>query len=228
MAYLMSPAWFVLLVFWTLLGRDAETNVISYFNEANPMFPNWPPEMTHMDSVAFLLIMYGMLLAPKLAGAALLALRPRTVRHFGGYPAFGAALLTEIAVSVAYAPILMVQQTLAVLGGLLTRGTGWRPQARDARSFGLGTLLRFHVVETVLGLLLVAGLAGGFVSWWLSPIILSLLAAVPLSAASGMSVTRYLPRALRMNSPLTLNEPAIVRSARMKRAQFDFGVATDP
>jgi membrane glycosyltransferase len=39
-AYLMSPAWFVLLVFWALLGRDADTNVIRYFNETNPLFPN--------------------------------------------------------------------------------------------------------------------------------------------------------------------------------------------
>jgi membrane glycosyltransferase len=42
-AYLMPPAWILLLVFWAWLGRDADTTVIRYFNEPNPLFPNWPP-----------------------------------------------------------------------------------------------------------------------------------------------------------------------------------------
>ena len=37
-SYLLSPAWFVLLIIWALLGKDSETNVIRYFNEANPFF----------------------------------------------------------------------------------------------------------------------------------------------------------------------------------------------
>ena len=72
-AYLLSPAWFCLLIFWALLGKDAETNVIRYFNEANPLFPNWPPAMSYIDSAVFLVIMYAMLLTPKLVGAGIIA-----------------------------------------------------------------------------------------------------------------------------------------------------------
>lgn len=132
MAYLMSPAWFVLLVFWTLLGKDAETNVIRYFNEANPLFPSWPPEMSHIDSAAFLVIMYAMLLTPKVTSALVIALRPGAVRMFGGKRAFGTAFLTEVALSVAYAPILMIQQTKAVLRALFTRREAWAPRTVKA------------------------------------------------------------------------------------------------
>lgn len=218
MAYLMSPAWFVLLVFWTLLGKDAETNVIRYFNEANPLFPSWPPEMSHIDSAAFLVIMYAMLLTPKVTSALVIALRPGAVRMFGGKRAFGTAFLTEVALSVAYAPILMIQQTKAVLRALLSRRESWAPQNREGTRQPLLVLLKFHWVETALGVLLTVGLIAGLISWWLVPIIASLLLAVPLSALSSLNLARHAPAGLRMDSPLTLHEPAIVGHARVLRA----------
>jgi len=224
-AYLMSPAWLVLLVFWALLGIDAETNVGAYFSEENPLFPNWPPEMTHMDSAVFLIIMYAMLLVPKLASAVVIAARPRAVRLFGGRLAFAFAVLTEIVLAIAYAPILMIQQSRAVLRALLARPEGWAPQRRAAQAYPLRTLLAFHWVETLLGAVLALGIAGGLVSLWLMPIAASLVLAVPLSALSAVRVVRG-PRGLRMDSPLTLHEPPIAVSARLARASLQSGVPT--
>jgi membrane glycosyltransferase len=217
-AYLMSPAWFVLLVFWTLLGRDAETNVITYFNEANPLFPNWPPAMTHLDSAIFLLVMYAMLLTPKLTSAAIIAGHRKAVRLFGGRAAFGAAVLFEVALSVAYAPVMMIQQTRAVLRSLFGRGEGWVPQQRQATAYPLWVMVKFHWVETVIGLLLLAGLGAGLVSVWLMPIMASLVLAVPLSALSAVNLKTGAPAALRLDNPLTLREPTIVARARTARA----------
>lgn len=214
-AYLMSPAWFVLLVFWTLLGRDGDTNVITYFNEANPLFPNWPPAMTHIDSAIFLLVMYAMLLAPKVASASIIIAHAKAVRLFGGRRAFIGAVLLELALSIAYAPILMIQQTRAVIRCVTGHGSGWQPQSRDAQAYPLATLVKFHWVETVLGVLLLVGLLSGLISWWLVPIMASLLLAVPLSALSSMTCTR-----LRLDNPLTLREPTIVSHARQARAVF--------
>ncbi|MEX0366828.1 MAG: glucans biosynthesis glucosyltransferase MdoH, partial [Ruegeria sp.] len=177
-AYLMSPAWFVLLVFWALLGRDADTNVISYFNEANPLFPNWPPAMTHIDSAIFLVVMYAMLLMPKITSALIIAANGKAVRLFGGRRVFAGAVLTEIALSVAYAPIMMIQQTKAVMAGLLGRG-GWTPQQRTAQAYPMMTLVKFHWIESLIGGLLFLGLGTGLVSWWLIPIAASLAFAVP-------------------------------------------------
>jgi membrane glycosyltransferase len=216
-SYLLSPAWFVLLVIWFLLGKDSETNVIRYFNEANPLFPDWPPSMSHIDSAIFLVIMYAMLLTPKLVGAGIIACHPKATRLYGGRGAFCAAFVEELVLSIAYAPIMMVQQTQAVLRTAVGRPIDWAPQQRAARAYPLRHLIRFHWLETVLGVVLTAGLVSGLVSLWLIPIAASLLLAVPLSALSALPVARYLPRAMAMNSPVTLREPGIVRAARDKR-----------
>ncbi|MEO0400921.1 MAG: glucans biosynthesis glucosyltransferase MdoH [Pseudomonadota bacterium] len=219
-AYLMSPAWFVLLVFWALLGRDANTNVISYFNEANPLFPNWPPAMTHIDSAIFLVVMYVMLLTPKLTSGIIIALNAKAVRLFGGRLSFLGAVLIELALSIAYAPIMMIQQTRAVLRALLRHGAGWQPQQRGSHAYPLRTLLAFHWVETVVGVLLLAGLLAGLVSWWLVPIMASLVLAVPLSALSARTLNGPITSWLRLDNPLTLREPTIVGQARTARSEL--------
>ena len=220
MAYLLSPAWFVLLVIWALLGKDAETNVVSYFNQANPFFPDWPPAMSHIDSAVFLVIMYAMLLTPKLAGAGIIAFTPKAASVFGGRAAFAGAFLFEVALSIAYAPILMIQQTKAVLNAALTRSEPWSPQERGAKGYPLRTLISFHWVETLLGLLLLTGLVAGLISLWLVPIVFSLVMAVPLSALSSLNLAQHARGGLRMDSPNTLREPAIVLRARDARAQI--------
>ena len=217
-AYLMSPAWFVLLVFWALLGRDAETNIVTYFSETNPLFPSWPPQMTHIDSAVFLVVMYAVLLLPKITCATIIAAQPKAVGRFGGRRTFAGAVLTELALSIAYAPILMIQQTKAVLRSILGRGPSWTPQSRGKTGYGLRALIAFHWVETMLGALLCAGLATGLVSLWLLPIAASLLLAVPLSALSAYPLARIDQSGLRLDSPLTLREPAIVTRARVARA----------
>ncbi|WP_120504282.1 glucans biosynthesis glucosyltransferase MdoH [Sulfitobacter mediterraneus] len=219
-SYLLSPAWFVLLVVWALLGKDAETNVIRYFNEANPLFPDWPPAMSHIDSAVFLVIMYAMLLAPKIAGAAIIAATPTATRSFGGRRPFLTSVLAEVALSIAYAPVLMIQQTKAVLRATFTRSEPWAPQQRSAQSYPITTLIKFHWIETLLGLVLLAGLLAGLISLWLVPIVFSLVAAVPLSALSALDVSRLGLKGLRMDSPNSLHEPAIVRSARAARSKM--------
>ena len=216
-SYLLSPAWFVLLIFWALLGKDAETNVIRYFNETNPLFPDWPPAMSHIDSAVFLIIMYALLLTPKIVGAAIIALHPKATRVYGGRRAFLGAFVVEVALSVAYAPVMMIQQTRAVLRTALGKTQGWTPQQRTAQAYPLRTLIRFHWLETLLGLALLAGLWSGLVSLWLIPIMTSLCLAVPLSALSAVPLSERLPGALRMDSPNTLREPAIVSQARTER-----------
>ncbi|MEM6939390.1 MAG: glucans biosynthesis glucosyltransferase MdoH [Pseudomonadota bacterium] len=217
MSYLLSPAWFALLLFWALLGRDEETNVIRYFNEANPMFPDWPPAMSHIDSAIFLLIMYGMLLAPKIMAAGLIAASPPAARLFGGRRAFGTAFIIEALLSVAYAPVMMIQQTKAVFRCCVTRSEPWAPQSRSAKRYPFATLLRFHWLETIIGLILAIGLTTGLLSWWLLPITASLVCAVPLSCLSAMNVAGVGPRAWTLQSPYTLREPAIFRSALRAR-----------
>ncbi|MEM9967271.1 MAG: glucans biosynthesis glucosyltransferase MdoH [Pseudomonadota bacterium] len=220
MSYLLSPAWFFLLVMWALLGKDQDANVVRYFNEANPLFPDWPPAMSHIDSAMFLGIMYLMLLTPKIAGAVLIAVRPSAVRVFGGHLAFLSAFTVEVMLSVAYAPMLMIQQTKAVARALVSRSEPWTPQQRRYRVYPLAVLVRFHWLETLLGALLCAGMVSGLVSLWLLPIGLSLVFAVPLSAVSAVRIGPGTPRGLRLDSPHTLRTPPIMQQAKAAREKL--------
>ena len=209
MGYLLSPLWFTLLALWAVTGVDAERSVINYFSPENPTMPNWP-EMSPVDHVWLMVILYGLLLAPKLVGAAALLIAGTPVSHLGGAGRFAASLLIEVVVSIAYAPILMIQQTLAVISASSGGGLDWKPQDRDGGRHPLGTLVRFHVVETAIGALLVLGMATGHVSAWLSPIAASLVLAVPLSALS----SRPLPF---LETPQEVRRPLVAARARRWR-----------
>ena len=219
MAYLLSPAWFLLLLSWALLGRSEEQNVIRYFREESPLYPDWPV-MTEINAAVFLVIMYAVLLMPKIVSAAIIAGHPKAHRIFGGRGQFLLAFSVEVLLSMLYAPVLMIQQCRAVLRALLSKSDTWSPTARTGTGYSWATLLRFHWLETLLGLALAWGLWVGVMSPWLLPIIASLLLAVPLSALGSLNLVRHAPRMLRLDSPNTLREPAIVTRARVERARM--------
>lgn len=218
MAYLLSPAWFVLLTIWALIGTGEETNVIRYFSGVNPQVA-WP-EMTHVNNLFILLFMYGMLLAPKFMGATAIGQAGLKLRDLGGLGQFITSFLTEIVVSIAYAPILMVQQTIAVLRSVIGIKEKWVPQIRTGGQYGLTTLLKFHALETISGASLLLGLGYGLVSLWLLPIALSLALAVPLSALSGLDLTRFKWTRNQMGTPEDFNAPQIIRTAMRHRLRL--------
>ncbi|MFK7877539.1 MAG: glucans biosynthesis glucosyltransferase MdoH [Paracoccaceae bacterium] len=219
MSYLLSPAWFLLLLAWALLGKNEDQNVIRYFREDSPLYPDWPV-MTEINSALFLVIMYAVLLTPKLTGAAVIALHPKAHRIFGGRAQFFLAFLIELLMSILYAPILMIQQCRAVIRAVLTQHEPWTPQNRNAQIYPLATLVRMHWLETFLGFALAAGLSLGVISLWLLPIVISLTCAIPLSALSSLNLVDHAPKAFQLDSPNTLREPAIVTRARANRLRM--------
>lgn len=215
--YLLSPIWFALLVMWALIGRGEDASVLTYFSESNPLMPTWP-EMTEVRHVLIIVLMYAMLLAPKLLGVASLPLTGARIGEFGGGWRLAGSFLSEIALSVLYAPILMVQQMIAVLRTFLGLQKGWQPQARAGGRYGLGTLLITHALETISGLVLWAGIIAGVISPWLVPIAFSLALAVPLSAISGVSIS---PRRARwLGTREVFAEPPVTQAARHYRNEL--------
>jgi membrane glycosyltransferase len=209
--YLLSPLWFTLLMLWAVIGVSADRSVIAYFSPENPLMPNWP-EMSPVNHLWLMAALYGLLLAPKLIGAAALLVSGVSAVRMGGPLRFAGSLLTEIAVSVAYAPTLMVQQTLAVGLALTGRRLDWAPQARDVGAQPWPVLLRFHGIETGLGALLVLGTVTGFVSLWLLPITASLALAVPLSRLSALPIRATLATPQEVRAPLVAARAARWRS----------------
>lgn len=216
-SYLLSPAWFALLMVWALIGTGAEQNVIRYFSGLNPQV-QWP-EMDVVHSTALLVFMYGMLLAPKALGAAAIGSRLR-IADVGGPVRFIASFVAELILSILYAPILMVQQTKAVMRSLLGLKVDWAPQARAGGNYSLWSLIKFHWLESIAGVGLVAGMTSGIVSLWLLPIAASLALAVPLSAVSGLRLTRFAATARALGTPEVYAAPAIIRAARAHRAEL--------
>ena len=214
--YLMSPLWFALLVMWALIGQGEDASVLHYFSPDNPLFPQWP-EMSETRHVLIILVMYAMLLAPKVLGVAALPLSGVRYSDFGGVRKFFTSFLSEVILSILYAPILMVQQMIAVLRTAFGIQKGWSPQARDGGRYGLRTLILCHALETVSGVALSVGIAAGLVSIWLAPIAISLAMAIPLSALSGVSAGAA-RRMLGMREDIS--EPAITRSARRYRDEL--------
>ena len=216
--YLLSPLWFLLLALWATIGVSAERSVINYFSPDNPTMPNWP-EMQGTDHIWLMAVMYSLLLLPKFVGAAALLASGVRLAQVGGGRRFATSILLEIAVSIAYAPILMVQQTIAVLLAVAGRRLDWAPQSRDGRAQPWAHLLRFHAVETVLGAALLGGMLSGYVSAWLLPIMASLLLAVPLSRLSGMRVEGA------MATPQEVRAPLVAKRAAIWRAEIEAGLS---
>ncbi|NOD87929.1 MULTISPECIES: glucans biosynthesis glucosyltransferase MdoH [unclassified Ruegeria] len=214
--YLMSPLWFALLLMWALIGQGQDASVLHYFSPDNPLFPQWP-EMSETRHVLIILVMYAMLLAPKVLGVLALPLSGVRYSDFGGARKFLTSFLAEVLLSILYAPILMVQQMIAVFRTAFGIQRGWSPQARDGGSYGLGTLVLCHALETISGIALSVGILSGLVSIWLAPIAISLALAIPLSALSGVSAGAA-RRMVGMREDFS--EPAITRSARRYRDEL--------
>ncbi|MEM9850497.1 MAG: glucans biosynthesis glucosyltransferase MdoH [Pseudomonadota bacterium] len=216
-SYLMSPAWFVLLCVWAVIGISEDQNVIRYFSGLNPQVA-WP-EMSYVNNVALMLFMYAMLLAPKALGAAAMGSTGLRVADMGGARRFAGSVAAELVLAILYAPILMVQQTLAVVRSLIGIREIWTPQARGGGRYGPWTLVKFHALETLIGGALAAGMAAGLVSLWLLPIAVSLVLAAPLSALSGWRMTGRWSRR-QLATPSVINAPRIIRAAQSERRRL--------
>lgn len=216
LAFLMSPAWLAAIILWSFVSVRDESSV-SYFTPTNPLMPIWPEAGTNVVWF-FLLFIYGMLLFPKIAGAIIFGLQPRTQTAYGSRTVYVGSILFELILAVLYAPIMMVQHTLATFHALFSRGNGWAPQNRGGDGYGWLATLRFHWIETVFGLILLAGVAYMEISLLILPIAVSLAAAVPLSKLSAVPVANAATRVFRLDTPHTLIEPKIVKLARRERA----------
>lgn len=218
MGYLMSPAWFALLLVWALIGNGQETSAIRYFSGFDPQV-SWP-EISTANSLAILVFMYGTLLAPKLMSAAAASRSGITMRDMGGPLQFIGSLTAEILLSILYAPIMMVQQTIAVFRTTIGYRETWTPQQRRGGQYSFAVMFKFHSVETIMGALMIAGMMQGLVTLWLLPIAISLVGAVALSALSGVNLGAKGWTGRQMGTPEHLNAPRIIRVAMAERRRF--------
>ena len=186
-----------------------------YFTREFNLFPVWPRFDPERALALFALTM-AVLLAPKFFGLVLALLDRDKRQACGGGLRLTLSSVIEIVLSALMAPILMVIQSGAVAQILLGSDTGWNPQRRDDGSIPFGDIVRRHRWHMLLGL--VTGLSSVLIATslflWMSPTILGLVLAIPLSWLSGqLGAGLALKRLGLLLMPAERQPPEIARRA---------------
>lgn len=213
-SYVTAPLWLAMLTTGLLISIQARFVPPDYFPDGFSLFPSWPAQDPVRAAWVFVGTM-GLLLAPKLISWVLMLADARRRRGFGTVASFFGMLL-EIVLSGLLAPVMMMVQSGGVLSILLGRDSGWNPQRRDDGSVPLMDLISRYGGYGLLGLLLgvVAWMISPALFWWMSPVILGLVLAVPLAA---ITASRAAGQGLRRFGLLTVPEertpPAVMLAA---------------
>jgi membrane glycosyltransferase len=211
MSYLSSPLWLLMLMIGFALAVQSHLIRPEYFNHDFQLFPTWPRFDVELMMALFWFSLV-VLLIPKMTGL-LIALCSRQLRRgAGGLVGITASFLLEVVLSALYAPVLMLVQSRHVFEIFMGRDSGWKPQRREG-----GTSLRdawhFHhrhmlvsaVTATILWFLSPPLLA------WVSPALIGLFLAVPLSIVSGSEFLGCaLSRVALLRTPEEVYPPPLV------------------
>jgi membrane glycosyltransferase len=225
LAYASAPLWLAFLVVSTLLFASQSHDVPKYFIEPYQLFPIWPTA-----NLKLMLTLFGLtavlLLAPKILSLLIITLRGQA-RQFGGVLRLWTGAAIEFAHSLLLAPVRMLFHSQFVLAALTGWKLDWKSPPRDDAVTGWGEALRRHGTHSLLALAWIASIlaSGATFPWWLSPVIVGLLVAIPLSAWGSHSAPgRWLRRRGVLLIPEEASEPHVLREARRYAEGFDGAV----
>ncbi len=186
MSYLSSPLWLLLILVGFALTLQARLIRPEYFSHSFQLFPNWPV----FDSermVSLFVFSMAVLLAPKTLGFVRSLFTARIRRGSGGSIGLTASMVFELVLSALYAPIMILIQTQHVFDILTGGDSDWTAQRREAAALSWRDAWHLHWKHTFVGIVIaaVAWLLSPTLLAWLSPAVLGLMLAVPLSRSSG-------------------------------------------
>jgi membrane glycosyltransferase len=196
LSYVTSPMWLLVLILSSIVTSIQAVTGHQYFQPgAHSLFPSWP-QYRNGEITVLLSMTVTILMLPKLLGASL-ALRSRSMRAaFGGARNLMGGVLFEQLMSMVLAPTMMLFHTSFVLRALLGRSVGWDAQSRGDRGIGWREGFMRHKWHLLLGLVwggAILALAPKFI-WWMLPVLLGMLIAVPYTVLTSRT---SLGRALR-------------------------------
>ena len=221
LSYVSSPLWLLVLILSSVVTCIQAVTGHQYFRPgAYSLFPSWP-QYRDGEIAAVLTMTVIVLLVPKMLGG-FLALRDRAVRRaFGGAPKILGGFLLEQLLSILLAPTMMLFHSEFVLRALLGRSVGWDAQARGDRGITWREAFMRHKWHLAIGLVwggAILVLAPDFI-WWMSPVIIGMLLAMPLTVLTSRA---DLGRALRRHgwllTPEETGEPPELAAAAAARA----------
>jgi membrane glycosyltransferase len=212
MSYLSSPLWLVMLGIGFALAVQSHLIRPEYFNHDFQLFPTWPRFDVELMMALFWFSMV-VLLIPKMLGLVRALLSSRIRRGSGGVIGVAASFFLEVVLSALYAPILMMIQCRHVFEVFMGRDSGWKPQRRDSGGTSWSDAWHYHKRHMFLAC--VTAVIVWFLSppllAWLSPALLGLFLAVPLSCASGSeTLGKILSRVALLRTPEEVETPPLV------------------
>jgi membrane glycosyltransferase len=221
MSYLASPFWLFQLIVGIALVLQTTYIRPEYFSREFRLYPVWPRFDPERALMLFAITM-SILIAPKVFGLILMLISREGRRSCGGGIRLVISALIEIVFSALFAPILMLIQSGSVFQILLGRDTGWQPQRRDDGSIPMRDIVRRHRWHALLGFL--AGVSAFLIATslflWMSPTIVGLLLAIPLSWLSGqLSAGLALKRLGLLMTPEEHRTPPIAARANELQAR---------
>jgi len=228
-SYLASPLWLLLILAGLALSLQAHFIRPEYFTEEFQLFPTWPVIDAERALRLFGLTMV-ILFGPKLLGLISFLRTRDDRRKVGGFRTI-ASFVFEIIVSALIAPIMMLVHTGAILSILLGRDSGWKPQRRDDGGVPIKSLITRHRWHFLIGvaLLFAAWLDSLVLVAWMSPAILGLLLAVPVSGMTGSNkIGRFIRRIGLLRTPEEVDPPAVAIAAAAARPVYETAVAEAP
>ncbi|MDP9082229.1 MAG: glucans biosynthesis glucosyltransferase MdoH [Pseudomonadota bacterium] len=211
MSYLSSPLWLIMLGIGFALAVQSHLIRPEYFNHDFQLFPTWPRFDVELMMALFWFSM-AVLFIPKMLGLVRALFSRRIRRGAGGVIGVIASFFLEVILSALYAPILMLIQCRAVFEILIGRDSGWKPQRRDGSTTWTDAwrFHRRHMFLSCLTAVIVYFLSPPLLAW-VSPALLGLFLAVPLSRASGSEwLGKMLARFALLRTPEELEPPKLV------------------
>jgi membrane glycosyltransferase len=213
LSYLSSPLWLLLLLVGFALTLQATLIRPEYFSHTFQLFPDWPRFDAERMTRLFIFTMV-VLFTPKVLGLVRTLFTSRIRKGCGGCIGVTVSVVLETIISALYAPIMMLVQTHHVMEILTGRDSGWNSQRRQASRTAWREAWRVHWPHLVIGVLIgvIAFLISPTLLAWLTPTLLGLLLAVPLSKVSGsVRAGRLLGWFGLLRTPEEKNAPQVVR-----------------
>jgi membrane glycosyltransferase len=221
MSYLSSPMWLFMLGIGFALAVQSHLIRPEYFNHDFQLFPTWPRFDVELMMTLFWFSMV-VLLIPKTLGLIRALCTTRIRRGGGGVIGILASFFLETLLSALYAPILMLVQSRHVFEIFVGRDSGWKPQRRDSGGTTWNDAWHFHkrhMLMSCVTAIIVFFLSPSLLAW-VSPALLGLFLAVPLSRASGsVALGQALSRIALLRTPEEVAQPALVVRCRELLAQ---------
>jgi membrane glycosyltransferase len=214
LAYASSPLWLGFLVLSSLLFAKHAGNDPTYFFAPYQLFPVWPTANHKL-----MLTLFGLtgilLLAPKALSLLTLVVRGQAGR-FGGTRRLLASAAIEFLHSMLLAPVRMLFHAQFVFAALTGWQLDWKSPPRDDAATSWREAWSRHGIHTLLAIFWIAAIVASSdaVPWWLSPILLGLVGAAPLSAwGSRAAIGRALRQRGLLLTPEETRTPTVLEAA---------------